>query len=68
MHATKTVRWRSMAAEILPHDVLALSHDHRLIDGRESQASGAIKEPLEDPTCLLLDVCVSVGLYLQVAG
>ena len=36
---------------------LALSYDHRLIDGRESVGFlVAIKELLEDPTRLLLDV------------
>lgn len=38
-------------------DVLALSYDHRLIDGRESVGFPVtIKELLEDPTRLLLDV------------
>ena len=43
--------------EILPMMYLALSYDHRLIDGRESVGYlVAIKELLEDPTRLLLDV------------
>lgn len=43
--------------EILPMMYLALSYDHRLIDGRESVGFlVAIKELLEDPTRLLLDV------------
>ncbi|MDP5291299.1 2-oxoglutarate dehydrogenase complex dihydrolipoyllysine-residue succinyltransferase [Oceanimonas sp. CHS3-5] len=43
--------------EILPMMYLALSYDHRLIDGRESVSYlVSIKELLEDPTRLLLDV------------
>ncbi|MGP7734219.1 2-oxoglutarate dehydrogenase complex dihydrolipoyllysine-residue succinyltransferase [Oceanimonas smirnovii] len=43
--------------EILPMMYLALSYDHRLIDGRESVSFlVSIKELLEDPTRLLLDV------------
>jgi len=43
--------------EILPMMYLALSYDHRLIDGKESVSFlVAIKELLEDPTRLLLDV------------
>ncbi|HHT2066196.1 TPA: 2-oxoglutarate dehydrogenase complex dihydrolipoyllysine-residue succinyltransferase [Klebsiella pneumoniae] len=58
MHAIKD---RPMAVngkvEILPMMYLALSYDHRLIDGRESVGfQVAIKELLEDPTRLLLDV------------
>ena len=58
MHAIKD---RPMAVdgkvEILPMMYLALSYDHRLIDGRESVSFlVAIKELLEDPTRLLLDV------------
>ncbi|MGH4295158.1 2-oxoglutarate dehydrogenase complex dihydrolipoyllysine-residue succinyltransferase [Klebsiella pneumoniae] len=58
MHAIKD---RPMAVngkvEILPMMYLALSYDHRLIDGRESVGLlVAIKELLEDPTRLLLDV------------
>lgn len=42
---------------ILPMMYLALSYDHRLIDGRESVGFlVTIKELLEDPTRLLLDV------------
>ncbi|VFP83403.1 dihydrolipoyllysine-residue succinyltransferase [Candidatus Erwinia haradaeae] len=42
---------------ILPMMYLALSYDHRLIDGRESVSClVTIKEFLEDPTRLLLDV------------
>ncbi|XPE64877.1 2-oxo acid dehydrogenase subunit E2 [Shigella flexneri] len=58
MHAIKN---RPMAVngqvEILPMMYLALSYDHRLIDGRESVGFlVTIKELLEDPTRLLLDV------------
>ena len=58
MHAIKD---RPMAVdgkvEILPMMYLALSYDHRLIDGRESVGFlVTIKELLEDPTRLLLDV------------
>ena len=58
LHAIKD---RPMAVdgkvEILPMMYLALSYDHRLIDGRESVGFlVAIKELLEDPTRLLLDV------------
>lgn len=58
MHAIKD---RPMAVNgqvvILPMMYLALSYDHRLIDGRESVSFlVAIKDMLEDPTRLLLDV------------
>ncbi|OBU12315.1 2-oxoglutarate dehydrogenase complex dihydrolipoyllysine-residue succinyltransferase [Morganella psychrotolerans] len=58
MHAIKD---RPMAVDgqvvILPMMYLALSYDHRLIDGRESVGFlVTIKEMLEDPTRLLLDV------------
>ncbi len=43
--------------EILPMMYLALSYDHRLIDGKEAvQFLVAIKELLEDPARLLLDL------------
>lgn len=42
---------------IRPMNYLALSYDHRIIDGREAVLGlVAIKEALEDPTRLLLDV------------
>ncbi len=42
---------------IRPMNYLALSYDHRIIDGREAVLSLiAIKEALEDPARLLLDV------------
>lgn len=58
MHAIKE---RPMAINgqvvILPMMYLALSYDHRLIDGRESVGYlVAVKEMLEDPARLLLDV------------
>ncbi|HCM62522.1 MAG TPA: dihydrolipoamide succinyltransferase [Morganella sp. (in: Bacteria)] len=58
MHAIKD---RPMAVDgqvvILPMMYLALSYDHRLVDGRESVGFlVTIKEMLEDPTRLLLDV------------
>ncbi len=43
--------------EILPMMYLALSYDHRLIDGKDSvQFLVTIKELLEDPARILLDV------------
>ncbi len=58
MHAIKE---RPIAVDgqvvIRPMMYLALSYDHRLIDGRESVgALVTIKELLEDPTRLLLDI------------
>ncbi len=42
---------------ILPINYLALSYDHRIVDGREAVLSlVAIKEALEDPARLLLDL------------
>lgn len=42
---------------IRPMNYLALSYDHRLIDGREAvQALRTMKETLEDPARLLLDL------------
>jgi len=43
--------------EILPMMYLALSYDHRMIDGKEAvQFLVTIKDLLEDPARLLLDV------------
>ena len=58
MHATKE---RPMVVngqiEIRPMMYVALSYDHRIIDGREAVLSlVAIKEALEDPSRLLLDL------------
>jgi 2-oxoglutarate dehydrogenase E2 component (dihydrolipoamide succinyltransferase) len=42
---------------IRPINYLALSYDHRIVDGREAVLSlVAIKEALEDPARLLLDL------------
>jgi 2-oxoglutarate dehydrogenase E2 component (dihydrolipoamide succinyltransferase) len=42
---------------IRPINYLALSYDHRIIDGREAVLSlVAIKEALEDPSRLLLEL------------
>ncbi|KND55202.1 Dihydrolipoamide succinyltransferase component (E2) of 2-oxoglutarate dehydrogenase complex [Candidatus Paraburkholderia kirkii] len=42
---------------IRPMNYLALSYDHRIIDGREAVLSlVAMKDPLEDPARLLLDL------------
>ena len=51
------IQERPMAVDILPMMYLALSYDHRLIDGKESVGFlVTIKELLEDPTRLLLDI------------
>ena len=43
--------------EIRPMMYLALSYDHRLIDGREAvTALKTIKEAIEDPTRILIDL------------
>ena len=42
---------------IRPMMYIALSYDHRLIDGREAvTALKIIKEAIEDPTRLLIDL------------
>ena len=42
---------------IRPMNYLAMSYDHRIIDGREAVLTlVAIKEALEEPTRLLLDL------------
>jgi len=58
VHATRD---RAVVANgqivVRPMNYLALSYDHRIIDGREAVlALVAIKEALEDPTRLLLEV------------
>ena len=58
MHASKE---RAMVEDgqvvVLPMMYLALSYDHRLIDGREAVLTlVAIKDALEDPARLLLDI------------
>jgi 2-oxoglutarate dehydrogenase E2 component (dihydrolipoamide succinyltransferase) len=51
--------------EIRPMMYLALSYDHRIIDGRESVGFlVAIKEALEDPIALLMDNDVKSALDL----
>ncbi|MDG1272717.1 MAG: 2-oxoglutarate dehydrogenase complex dihydrolipoyllysine-residue succinyltransferase [Flavobacteriaceae bacterium] len=51
--------------EIRPMMYLALSYDHRIIDGRESVGFlVAIKEALEDPIALLMDNDVKSALEL----
>ncbi len=58
MHATKDrAVVENGAIVIRPMMYLALSYDHRLIDGRDAvSALVLIKEALEDPTRLLLDL------------
>ena len=58
MHA---INERPMAVdgkvEILPMMYLALSYDHRMIDGKEAvQFLVTLKDLVEDPTMLLLDL------------
>ena len=58
MHATKD---RAVVENgeivIRPMNYLAMSYDHRIIDGREAVLSlVAMKEALEDPARLLLDL------------
>ncbi len=58
MHATKE---RPVAENgqvvIRPINYLALSYDHRIIDGREAVLSlVAMKDALEDPARMLLDL------------
>ncbi len=51
--------------EIRPMMYLALSYDHRIIDGRESVGFlVAIKEALEDPIALLMDDDIKKALQL----
>jgi 2-oxoglutarate dehydrogenase E2 component (dihydrolipoamide succinyltransferase) len=51
--------------EIHPMMYLALSYDHRIIDGKESVGFlVAIKEALEDPIALLMDNDVKKALDL----
>jgi 2-oxoglutarate dehydrogenase E2 component (dihydrolipoamide succinyltransferase) len=43
--------------KVLPMMYLALSYDHRMIDGKEAvQFLVTIKELLEDPTRLILEI------------
>jgi len=42
---------------IRPINYLAMSYDHRIVDGREAVLTlVAIKEALEDPSRILLDI------------
>jgi 2-oxoglutarate dehydrogenase E2 component (dihydrolipoamide succinyltransferase) len=51
--------------EIRPIMYVALSYDHRIIDGRESVGFlVAVKEALENPTELLMDNDVKKALEL----
>ena len=43
--------------EIRPMMYVALTYDHRIVDGREAVTFlGTIKEKIEDPTRILLEV------------
>ena len=58
IHATKE-RPVVVNGEIVirPMNYLALSYDHRLIDGREAVLGlGAMKAAIEDPAVMLLDI------------
>src|SRR6202007_404884 len=45
-----------------PMMYLALSYDHRIVDGREAVTFLVrVKEALEDPARLVLDLCVAGG-------
>jgi 2-oxoglutarate dehydrogenase E2 component (dihydrolipoamide succinyltransferase) len=51
--------------EIHPMMYLALSYDHRIVDGKESVGFlVAVKEALEDPTNLLMDSDAEKALEL----
>ncbi|MGJ3627990.1 2-oxo acid dehydrogenase subunit E2 [Sphingomonas sp. MMS24-JH45] len=41
---------------VRPMTYLALSYDHRLIDGREAVTFVALKNAIEDPTRILIDL------------
>ena len=58
VHATKDRPWVENGQIVIrPVNYLAMSYDHRIIDGREAVLSlVAIKEALEDPARLLLDI------------
>ena len=58
MHATKDRPWVENGQVVIrPVNYLALSYDHRIIDGREAVlALVAMKEALEDPARILLDL------------
>lgn len=51
--------WKSSKVEIRPMMMVALTYDHRLIDGREGVTFlRKIKAAVEDPTIILLDLWV----------
>ena len=53
----KSARWSSMAVEVRPMMYLALSYDHRIVDGKEAVTFLVrVKESLEAPERLLLDI------------
>ncbi len=58
IHATKDRPWVENGQIVIrPVNYLAMSYDHRIIDGREAVlALVAIKEALEDPARILLDL------------
>ncbi len=58
VHATKDRAWVENGQVVIrPVNYLAMSYDHRIIDGREAVLSlVAIKEALEDPARILLDL------------
>ena len=58
VHATKERPWVENGQVVIrPVNYLAMSYDHRIIDGREAVlALVAIKEALEDPARILLDL------------
>ena len=58
VHATKDRPWVENGQVVIrPVNYLALSYDHRIIDGREAVLSlVAMKEALEDPARILLDL------------
>ena len=58
VHATKDRPWVENGQVVIrPVNYLALSYDHRIIDGREAVLGlVAMKEALEDPSRLLFDI------------
>ena len=58
VHATKERPWVENGQVVIrPVNYLAMSYDHRIIDGREAVlALVAMKEALEDPARILLDL------------
>ncbi len=58
VHATKDRPWVENGQVVIrPVNYLAMSYDHRIIDGREAVlALVAIKDALEDPARILLDL------------